>query len=46
MRRIATERPATDAVVVRVIMILVTGFLAGSLDPRALSALERGTAAV
>ena len=45
MRRIATERPATDAVVVRVIMSLVTDFLTGSLDPRALSALGRGTAA-
>ena len=45
MRRIATDRPATDAVVVRVIMISVTDVPSGSLDPRALFALQRGTAA-
>jgi hypothetical protein len=37
MRRIATERPTTDAVVVRVIMIRCW-FLLGSHDPQALSA--------
>ena len=44
MRRIATERPATDVVVVRDIIGCLT-VPSGSRDPRALSALDPGGAA-
>jgi hypothetical protein len=45
IRRIATERPAAEAVVVRVIMVVLRGsLLARSIRGRSF-ALERGTAA-